>query len=76
VKALLIFPSTHEVMEAEDSLRELGVEVELVPAPRAISSDCGMCVEVEMDELEQALEAVAEPEAVYTVRDRTYVRLQ
>ena len=78
MKALLFFRSTRDMVKAEASLRERGVEAEMEPAPRAISLDCGMCVEVEMDELDRALEALGgelSPDAVYTVRGRTYVRL-
>jgi hypothetical protein len=37
--------SIHDVMAAERALAELGLESDLVPVPRALSSDCGMAVE-------------------------------
>ena len=78
MKALLIFQSVHEVMEAEAALKRRGLRVEMRPTPRAISSDCGMCIELDAGGLDGALEAIEggrEPEAVYWVREGRYVRL-
>ena len=78
MKALLVFASVHEVMEAEAALKEQHLEVEMIPAPRAISSDCGMCIEIDEEELDGALERLqgeTVPAAVYAVRGKRYVRL-
>ena len=40
----LLFNSIHYVMKAEELLKEAGVTIDLVPVPREISSDCGMCI--------------------------------
>ena len=79
MKALLVFPSVHDCMEAEAVLGERGVKAEMIPTPRAISSDCGMCVELDAHQLEKALDALRKksiPQAVFEVRERRYLRLE
>jgi len=39
-----LFDSVHHAMQAEKMLREEGIPHKLVPVPRHISSDCGVCV--------------------------------
>ena len=41
---LLLFPSIHYVLEAESRLKNLNIEVELIPVPKELSSDCGMAL--------------------------------
>ncbi len=41
---LLLFPSIHYVLEAENCLKTLNIEVELIPIPKELSSDCGMAL--------------------------------
>ncbi|MFP4057356.1 MAG: DUF3343 domain-containing protein [Candidatus Brocadiia bacterium] len=55
---LLLFPSIHHVLAAEQALREAGVGFELVPVPREISPDCGMAVTVDTGERSRALAAL------------------
>ena len=40
----LIFATIHDVLKAEKILKEAVVDVEIVPVPRALSSDCGVCI--------------------------------
>ncbi len=42
---LLTFDGIHDVIKAETLLLELGLACDLVPTPRALSSDCGMAIE-------------------------------
>jgi hypothetical protein len=42
----LLFRSVHEVLKAEEVLKEGGFDFELVPNPRNLSSDCGMCIKL------------------------------
>lgn len=39
-----IFNSIHRVMKAEKMLKERGYPIMLIPAPRALSSDCGLAI--------------------------------
>ncbi len=41
---VVLFDSVHHAMQAEKNLKEEGVPYKLVPVPRHISSDCGVCI--------------------------------
>lgn len=41
---LAVFNSAHRVMKAEDVLKKLGLQILLIPAPRALSTDCGLAL--------------------------------
>ena len=55
MKCVLLFESVHRVMKAEKILKEKGIEVDLIPVPREISSDCGVAVELTKESEEKAL---------------------
>jgi len=55
MKCVLIFSSIHQVMRAEKFLKGKGIEIDLIPVPREISSDCGVAVEVDAGLGEKAL---------------------
>ncbi len=39
-----LFHGIHDVMKAEEALKSRGAVFELVPVPRVLSSDCGVCI--------------------------------
>lgn len=41
---LITFPSTHYALKAEKVLKENRLQVVPMPAPREISSSCGLCL--------------------------------
>jgi hypothetical protein len=43
----ILFRSIHDVLKAEKLLKHRGFTFELVPVPRNLSSDCGMCIRAE-----------------------------
>ncbi len=45
-RCLLLFASIHHVLAAEAALKAGGVEPDLVPVPKEISSDCGMAITI------------------------------
>ena len=47
---LVVFGSVQRVMRAERAAREAGLEVDAVPAPRSVSSQCGVVLEALADE--------------------------
>jgi len=51
----LLFNSIHYVMKAEELLKEAGVTIDLVPVPREISSDCGMCIAFSEQDLQKVI---------------------
>ena len=46
MKCVFLFGSIHHVMKAEKLLKGEGMEVDLIPVPREISSDCGVAIEL------------------------------
>jgi hypothetical protein len=46
MKCIFLFASIHQVMRAEKLLKGRGMEVNLIPVPREISSDCGVAIEL------------------------------
>jgi Putative Se/S carrier protein-like len=47
-----LFHTIHDVLKAEKVLKGKGFAHELVPVPRALSSDCGACIRSEKDGVE------------------------
>jgi hypothetical protein len=43
----ILFKSVNQTMWADKKLKEQGIPFKLVPVPRHISSDCGVCIRIE-----------------------------
>ena len=56
---LAAFNSAHRVMKAEDVLKKLGLQVLLIPAPRALSTDCGLALRFSDEENFSIMQALA-----------------
>ena len=55
---VFLFESVSAVLVAEKVLKEMGITNKLIPVPKQLSSDCGVCLRVESDDqlrVEQAL---------------------
>ena len=68
MKCVFLFESVHRVMGAEKILKEKGIEVDLIPVPREISSDCGVAVELSEESEEKALLILKENKISITER--------
>ena len=44
--AVILFHSTSHALRAEKVLERAGISCKLIPIPRHLSSDCGVCVRV------------------------------
>lgn len=42
--SVILFPSTSHALRAEKALQQEGVVTKLIPVPRQLSSDCGVCL--------------------------------
>jgi selenide,water dikinase len=73
---LLVFGSVQRVMRVERAARDRGLDVDAIPAPRAVSSECGVVLEVKSDEAGAIADILAElgvdPQAVYRLRWGTW----
>jgi len=46
---VVLFNSVHHALRSEKILKEMGLPHKLVPVPRHISSDCGVCLRFTAD---------------------------
>ena len=73
-----IFNSIHRVMQAEKLLKERRLRILLIPAPRALKSDCGLALrygDADRAEVEGALAGKSLlPEEIYVKKEGKLVR--
>lgn len=50
---VVLFHSTNWAIKAEKVSQRAGLEVKLIPVPRHLSSDCGVCLRFEWTRLEE-----------------------
>jgi selenide,water dikinase len=66
---LVVFGTVQRVMQAERIAKERGLDVDLIPAPRSVSSECGVVLELRQPEASALAELLAEvgltPRGVY-----------
>ena len=51
-QGVILFPSIYFALRAEKKSKEKGLSVKLVPVPRHLSSDCGVCLRIPWEEKE------------------------
>lgn len=59
MQCVILFPTSAHVMRAEKLLREQGLSCRLIPVPRHLSSDCGICLELLYSEADDACAVLA-----------------
>lgn len=78
IRCFILFASIHDVTAAERRVRDGGVWCDLVPTPHALSTDCGMTLEVRESDVPRALSLVGQPESgcrgAYCLVGKEYVR--
>lgn len=57
-QAVILVYSTSHAIRIEKLLNEIGVPCKLVPVPRHLSSDCGVCVRIDLKDIDFARRAV------------------
>jgi len=50
--SVVLFPSTSGAIRAEKLAKEAGFTVKLIPVPRHLSYDCGVCLRCESTDVE------------------------
>ena len=53
---VILFPSIHFALRAEKLMKEKGISHKLVPVPRHVSSDCGVCLRIPWEKKEEVME--------------------
>jgi succinyl-CoA synthetase beta subunit len=56
--AVILVRSTSHAMRVERLLRGQGIVCKMIPVPRPISSDCGVCIRVAQQDVEAARRAI------------------
>ena len=56
--AVILVYSTSYALRVEKVLAQAGIPCKLIPVPRQISSDCGVCVRIARADQEDALQTV------------------
>lgn len=51
---VILFSSVSHVMKAEKILNEKDISLKIIPVPKSISSDCGVCIRMEESLIEKA----------------------
>jgi selenide,water dikinase len=73
---LIVFSSVQRVMRAERAARDRGLDVDAVPAPRSVSSECGVVLEARAADTEVLADTLDTlklvPKAVYRNQDGTW----
>lgn len=54
-----LFKSVHHALMAEKVLKSEGIPFKLIPIPKYISSDCGVCVRFAVESEKQILQALS-----------------
>ena len=66
---LAVFNSAHRVMKAEHVLKQDGLAILLIPAPRALSTDCGLAIRYDGELFDRVLHILQSenllPAAIY-----------
>ncbi len=54
--AFILFHTSNHAFRAEKLLHEQAIDSRLIPAPRHLSSECGVCLRLEAEHLAMAIE--------------------
>jgi hypothetical protein len=65
-QGVILFPSIHFVLQAEKTIKGKGFHIDLIPVPRQLSSDCGICMLIEWEQKEM----------IYTLLEERGVRIE
>ncbi|HPI92566.1 MAG TPA: DUF3343 domain-containing protein [Deltaproteobacteria bacterium] len=57
-RSVLLFESVSAALQAEKILKAVDIAHKIIPVPKHISSDCGVCIRVDEENLDRALQAL------------------
>ena len=76
---LSVFNSAHRVMKAENILKKLRLAILLIPAPRALSTDCGLAIRYDREISDTVFQALASekllPTSIYRKESDSHYEL-
>jgi hypothetical protein len=66
---VILFKTVSAAMKAEKMLLSAGVPHKLIPVPKSISSDCGICLRYDINNEAEILKSINEEIDFFEVRD-------
>jgi hypothetical protein len=63
--SVVLFYSMSDALQVEKLLKGMGIAVKLIPVPRQLSSDCGICLRFERPD-ESRIRAILEKKQIET----------
>ena len=77
---LAVFNSTHRVLKAEGLLKNKGLSILLIPAPRAVQADCGLAIRFDKEQYAAIMDLLADqnllPAFLCQLQNNNYVTLK
>jgi hypothetical protein len=64
-----LFDSVSHVMKAEKILKAAGIQHKIIPVPRSISGDCGVCLRFLPEQKEIVVDALCSQVAISEIRE-------
>lgn len=65
MRNILLFQSIRKVMQAEKQAKLKGIPMKIMPVPSQLSSECGMCIELSMDNIPKLTKLLTEKNIIY-----------
>jgi hypothetical protein len=59
-QGVILFPSIHFALRAEKMMKEKAISYKLIPVPRHLSSDCGVCLRISWEKKDEVIEVLAQ----------------
>ena len=59
-QGVILFPSVHFALRAEKIMKGKGITIKLIPVPRHLSSDCGVCLRFPWERKEEVMGILAD----------------
>ncbi|MBP1749121.1 MAG: hypothetical protein H6Q52_1660 [Deltaproteobacteria bacterium] len=70
---LFLFESVHAVISADKHCHAAGIHCTIIPVPRSITSQCGICIEADPDR-EKRIAAILEEQEISYSLCKDYVK--
>jgi Putative Se/S carrier protein-like len=66
---VLLFQSVSSVLMAEKALKEKNIGYKIIPIPKHMSSECGVCIRINTEDLEHTQSVLAERVSVLSIHE-------
>ncbi len=70
---LFLFRSVHDVIMADKNCQSAGIHCKIIPVPRSVTSQCGLCVEADPQEEKKIAAILDECGIIYSLQ-KDYIK--